>query len=87
VDQKLSSAVLKEMKLMFARRGVDVDIDPRAELRQLGFRSLDFSELVLRIEKQIGAQLNFRAAQFRQVERVQDLLDFFQAASDARDRR
>ena len=67
---------------MYARRGIDVEVGPETFLRDLGFRSLDFSELVLRVERQIGGQLNFRAEQFRRIERVQDLLDFFLRATD-----
>ena len=32
-----------------------------ADLRAIGFRSLDFSELALRVEDEIGEELNFDA--------------------------
>jgi acyl carrier protein len=52
-------------------------------LRDLGFRSLDFSEIALRIEQKIGRELEFDAALLRNVRTVSDVLDFFAKASQA----
>jgi acyl carrier protein len=49
--------------------------DETADLQQVGFRSLDFSELALRVEDEIGDELNFDAAGLRQIRTVGDVLD------------
>lgn len=49
-----------------------------AELREIGFRSLDFSELALRVEDEIGTELNFEAAGLRQILTVADVLDLLE---------
>jgi len=46
-----------------------------ARLADIGFRSLDFSELALRIEDEIGTELNFEAAGLRRIDTVGDVLD------------
>lgn len=50
-------------------------------LRDLGFRSLDFSELALRVEFESGRELDFEAAVLRSIETVGDVLDFLESAS------
>jgi acyl carrier protein len=49
-----------------------------ADLRAIGFRSLDFSELALRVEDEIGEELNFDAPGLRQIATVGDVLDFIE---------
>lgn len=51
-------------------------------LREIGFRSLDFSELCLRVEEEIGRELNFAAAALRRIETVGDVCDFVELASN-----
>jgi acyl carrier protein len=46
--------------------------------REVNFRSLDFSEVALRVEAKIGKELVFDAATMRQIETVKDVLDFFE---------
>lgn len=46
-----------------------------AQLQEIGFRSLDFSELALRVEDETGDELNFEAAGLRQIATVGDVLD------------
>lgn len=46
-----------------------------AALADVKFRSLDFSELVLRVEDEIGEELNFDAAGLRRITTVGDVLD------------
>lgn len=46
-----------------------------AQLQEIGFRSLDFSELALRVEDETGDELNFEAAGLRQITTVGDVLD------------
>jgi len=56
---------------------------PRSDtqLREIAFRSLDFSELALRVEIEIGRELNFDAPALRAIETVGDVLDFLEVAS------
>ncbi|GIJ27317.1 hypothetical protein Vqi01_24790 [Micromonospora qiuiae] len=50
--------------------------DDGADLREVGFRSLDFSELALRVEDETGQELNFDAPGLRRIATVGDVLDF-----------
>ncbi|MFC5290287.1 hypothetical protein ACFPM7_24810 [Actinokineospora guangxiensis] len=50
----------------------DDDATPLADIR---FRSLDFSELVLRVEDEVDDELNFDAAGLRRITTVGDVLD------------
>lgn len=54
-----------------------------AALREIGFRSLDFSELALRVEDELGRELNFDAPTLRAITTVGDVLDFFEQAARA----
>lgn len=49
----------------------------KQSLREVGFRSLDFSELALRIEKKINKELSFNAGKMRSVKSIEDLISFF----------
>lgn len=49
-----------------------------AALDDIGFRSLDFSELALRVEDEIGDELNFDAPGLRSIRTVGDVLDFIE---------
>jgi len=60
---------------VLAAQGKELPDDDSVDLRDIGFRSLDFSELALRIEDEIGEELNFDAAGLRQVQSVGDVLD------------
>jgi len=48
------------------------------DLRDIGFRSLDFSELALRVEDEIGRELNFDAVGLRAILTVGDVLDLIE---------
>ncbi|MBM7080238.1 acyl carrier protein [Micromonospora sp. MMS20-R1-14] len=50
--------------------------DDSTDLREIGFRSLDFSELALRVEDATGEELNFDAPGLRRIATVGDVLDF-----------
>ncbi|MEM9496415.1 MAG: acyl carrier protein [Pseudomonadota bacterium] len=52
--------------------------DETAKTRESNFRSLDFSEVALRIETEIGRELNFDATTMRRIETIKDVLDFFE---------
>ncbi len=49
-----------------------------ADLRDVGFRSLDFSELALRVEDEVGRELNFDAPALRRIATVGDVIDFLE---------
>ena len=47
-------------------------------LSDIGFRSLDFSELALRVEDELDTELNFDAPGLRSIETVGDVLTFIE---------
>ena len=49
-------------------------------LSDVGFRSLDFSELALRVERKVGNELSFDAVALREIRTVKDVLDFLEEA-------
>jgi acyl carrier protein len=65
------------MNRILERQGKAPLRDERQTLRELGFRSLDFSELALRVEQARGHELGFDAAKLRAIECAGDVLDFF----------
>ena len=76
--------VLALMKSMLDREGVASDsLSPTTDLTSIGFRSLDFSELALRVEKESGAAFDFDAVGLRTIETVGDVLDYLEALADA----
>jgi acyl carrier protein len=64
------------MAEVLAAQGKELPQDDATDLRELGFRSLDFSELALRVEDELGTELNFDAPGLRSIETVGDVLDF-----------
>jgi acyl carrier protein len=77
------SAVSREqirrmMAEVLAAQGKELPGDDGTDLESIGFRSLDFSELALRVEDEIGDELNFDAPGLRQVRTVSDVLDFLE---------
>jgi len=75
--------VLEMMRQVAKRQGRDGSFGEDAVLRDIGFRSLDFSELALRIEQTVGRELNFDAGRLRGIQTVADVLDFFRDATSA----
>lgn len=69
--------ILELMQQISKRQGRDVQLVESASLRDVGFRSLDFSELALRVEQAVGRELNFDAGRLRGIQTVADVLDFF----------
>lgn len=71
-----------EIRTMMAEvlqaQGKQMPVDDGANLEQIGFRSLDFSELALRVEDEIGEELNFDAPELRQIATISDVLDFLE---------
>lgn len=81
------SAVSREqlralMGEVLATQGKSLPDDDAALLADIGFRSLDFSELALRVEDEIDAELNFEAAGLRQITTVADVLDLLTEIQD-----
>ncbi len=64
------------MEQVMKKQGKTLPDDDGADLREIGFRSLDFSELALRVEDEIGEELNFDAPGLRRIASVGDVLDF-----------
>jgi acyl carrier protein len=66
------------MAQVLSAQGKTLPDEETADLREIGFRSLDFSELALRAEDEIGTELNFEAAGLRQILTVADVLDLLE---------
>ena len=66
------------MEQVLTTQGKALPTDDGANLRDVGFRSLDFSELALRVEDEIGEELNFDAPGLRRVATVGDVLDLIE---------
>jgi acyl carrier protein len=63
------------MEQVLTAQGKTLPDGDAADLGEIGFRSLDFSELALRVEDETGDELNFEAAGLRQIVTVGDVLD------------
>ena len=72
--------ILRLLKEILSRLGKPTDFAEDAELTVIGFRSLDFSELALRVEMAANVTLTFDAAPLRAIRTVKDVLDFLVAA-------
>jgi acyl carrier protein len=71
-------AIRSMMAEVLQAQGKTMPNEDSASLEQIGFRSLDFSELALRVEDEIGEELNFDAPELRQIATVSDVLDFLE---------
>lgn len=61
---------------VLAKQGKELPEGEDATLESIGFRSLDFSELALAVEDEVGDELNFDAPGLRSIRTVGDVLDF-----------
>jgi acyl carrier protein len=75
-----TDGILQELRELYARRGVAVELTPELRLADLGFRSLDFSELALRLEERLGRELNFGGGELRRLETVGDVVELLRAS-------
>lgn len=66
------------MEQVLSAQGKALPEEELADLQKIGFRSLDFSELALRVEDQIDEELNFEAAGLRQINTVSDVLNLLE---------
>jgi acyl carrier protein len=73
-------SIRRLMEEIMVRQGRPMDHDDAARLQDVGFRSLDFSELALRVEEASGRPLQFEAGALRAIETVKDVLDFMESA-------
>ena len=75
--------VREMMGEVMTAQGRSLPADDTADLREIGFRSLDFSELALRVEDELGDELNFDAPGLRRIATVGDVLDFIEQLQTA----
>lgn len=68
------------MNLILSRAGNPTVDEEALTLREIGFKSLDFAELALRVERRIGCEINFEGARLRAIVTVADALEFFEMA-------
>ena len=61
---------------VLAKQGKELPASDDAALNEIGFRSLDFSELALKVEDEVDEELNFDAPGLRSIRTVGDVLDF-----------
>lgn len=71
------------MAEVLANQGKALPADDAAALDTIGFRSLDFSELALSVEDELGVELNFDAPGLRSITTVSDVLDFIEQLQSA----
>ena len=71
------------MAEVLATQGKELPADDAAALDTIGFRSLDFSELALSVEDELGTELNFDAPGLRSITTVSDVLDFIEQLQSA----
>lgn len=74
---QLSRDQVKEMMgEVLRRQDKELPESEETPLDEIGFRSLDFSELALRVEDELDEELNFDAPGLRSIRTVADVLDF-----------
>ena len=76
-------AILELINQILQKQGKPVLSDDNASLQEIGFRSLDFSELALRVEMASGQSLTFDAGPLRAIRTVKDVIEFLERASNA----
>lgn len=68
---------------VLAKQGKALPDAEDTTLDEIGFRSLDFSELALKVEDEVDEELNFDAPGLRAIRTVGDVLDFITELLDA----
>lgn len=69
--------VLALMNRILVRQGKPPIRSEADSLSDAGFRSLDFSELAVRVENTLGKELQFTGAQLRAIRTVGHVVDLF----------
>lgn len=75
--------VREMMAEVLQAQGKELPAGDDARLDAIGFRSLDFSELALRVEDELDTELNFDAPGLRSIETVGDVLTFIDQLQQA----
>ena len=71
--------LLKLIQGIVSRNGAPCPaLQESSQLRELGFRSLDFAELCLRVEENVGHELDLGAGTVRQIQTVGDVCDLLE---------
>ena len=70
--------ILDILREILERHGKPTDCAEDTELASVGFRSLDFSEMAIRVETASGKQLVFDASPLREIRTIADVVDFFE---------
>jgi acyl carrier protein len=71
--------ILNLMRSILSRRGVSSPaVEEGASLAELGFRSLDFAELCLRVEECAGHELSLGAGVARRLQSVGDVCELLE---------
>ena len=76
MSQLSREQVRSRMADVMAKQGKALPDDDSVSLDEIGFRSLDFSELALKVEDDIDEELNFDAPGLRSIRTIGDVLDF-----------
>ncbi|MDB5508438.1 MAG: hypothetical protein JWL93_907 [Hyphomicrobiales bacterium] len=75
--------ILALINKVLAANGRSETRDEDVAIRDAGFRSLDFSEVALRIEDKLDRELHFEAGSMRRIATIKDVIDFFENAISA----
>lgn len=74
--------IIEVINLVLTKRGKKLlGSDLTIELRSHGFRSMDFSEVALRIESMMDQELIFDAAVLRSIQTFEDVVNFLYRAT------
>ncbi len=71
------------MAEVLSKQGKSLPDSEETSLDDIGFRSLDFSELALKVEDELDEELNFDAPGLRSIRTVGDVLDFIEQLQNA----
>src|SRR5687768_12049767 len=75
--------VLELVNQVLTNQGKQPAKDDATPMADTGFRSLDFSQVALRIEDELERELNFSAAAMRRITTIRDVIDFFVEATQS----
>ena len=73
--------ILDLVNQVLTTQGKTPAADDDTPMTEIGFRSLDFSQVALRLEDELERELNFSAAAMRRITTMRDVIDFFVEAT------
>lgn len=77
------SEILSILNVVLEKRGKSpISAQSNENLREYGFRSMDFSEVALRVEEALGKEIVFDASILRKIESFQDVIEFFRTVTN-----